>query len=41
MTITNLDDALREVLTPHAKDGWLSYDVRTRVEWGRPVDASR
>ena len=30
------DDDLRRILAPHAADGRLSYQVRTRLVWGRP-----
>ena len=30
------DSALHAILTPHAEDGWVRYDRRTRIEWGRP-----
>jgi hypothetical protein len=30
------DVALAEVLAPHARNGLLTYDRRTRVEWGVP-----
>ena len=31
------DAAMREVLAPWAIDGSLSFTVRTRLEWGRPI----
>lgn len=31
------DRALGEAVAPYATDGMLRYDVRTRVEWGRPL----
>ena len=31
------DQGIREALAPYASDGRIRYDVRTRVEWGRPV----
>ena len=30
------DADLRALLTPHARDGVLTYDVRTRLTYGRP-----
>jgi SAM-dependent methyltransferase len=30
------DNALREALKPHADSGWVTFDRRTRIEWGRP-----
>jgi SAM-dependent methyltransferase len=35
------DAALSEVLTPHADAGWIRFDRRTRIEWGRPRDAPK
>jgi SAM-dependent methyltransferase len=33
---TELDSRIREVLAPHADSGSVSFDVHTRIEWGRP-----
>lgn len=33
---TEFDQALRDVLVPHADDGRLHFDVRTRIDWGLP-----
>lgn len=30
------DAALAETLAPHADAGWIRFDRRTRMEWGRP-----
>jgi hypothetical protein len=35
------DAAVREVVTPHARDGVLTRFVVTRVVWGRVVDTAR
>lgn len=34
----HFDAELRRILAPHARDGRLRYQVRTRIEWGRPRD---
>jgi hypothetical protein len=33
------DERMRVVLLPHVRDGALHYQVRTRIEWGRPLAA--
>ena len=33
------DEALARALAPHAHDGQLRYDRRTRLEWGVPQEA--
>ena len=33
------DDAMTAMLTPHARSGMLTFDVQTRIEWGRPLTA--
>ena len=31
-------ERIRSMLAPHTREGRLRYTVRTRIEWGRPVE---
>ena len=33
----DFDAELRQILSPYTRDGRIRYDVRTRIEWGRPL----
>jgi hypothetical protein len=37
----DFDAAMASILSPYARDGMLTFEVQTRIEWGRVLGVRR